>query len=133
MKIIFPMVIILISLSMNAQGLVYKPINPSFGGDTFNYQWLLSSAESQNTFKEKVVETVKKTDLEKFTDQLNSQFLSQVSRELFAKLFGSNGFSAGSYTFGSFSVEIYPATDGLTLDILDTNTGDQTQVIIPKK
>ncbi|MFV8325233.1 curli production assembly/transport component CsgF [Flavobacterium sp. ZS1P14] len=133
MKIIFPIVIILVSLSMNAQGLVYKPINPSFGGDTFNYQWLMSSAESQNTFKEKVVETVKKTDLEKFTDQLNSQFLSQVSRELFAKLFGSNGFSAGSYTFGSFSVEIYPATDGLTLDILDTNTGDQTQVIIPKK
>lgn len=133
MKIIFPIVIVLVSLSVNGQGLVYKPINPSFGGDTFNYQWLLSSAESQNTFKEKLTETVKKTDLEKFTDQLNSQFLSQVSRELFAKLFGSNGFSAGSYTFGSYSVEIYPATEGLTLDILDTNTGDQTQVIIPKK
>jgi curli production assembly/transport component CsgF len=26
--------------------------NPAFGGDTFNYQWLASSAESQNKFKE---------------------------------------------------------------------------------
>lgn len=134
MKVTFSIVIVLISLSsLNAQGLVYKPVNPAFGGDTFNYQWLLSSAESQKTFKEKVVETIKKTDLEKFTDQLNSQFLSQVSREMFSKLFGTSGFSAGSYTFGSFSVEIYPSTDGLTLDILDTSTGDQTQVIIPKK
>ena len=133
MKVICLIAIILISLSMKAQGLVYKPINPAFGGDTFNYQWLLSSAESQKAFKEKVIPTVQKTDLQKFTDQLNSQFLSQVSREMFAKLFGSDGFSAGSYTFGSFSVEIYPASAGLTLDILDTNTGDQTQVIIPKK
>ena len=133
MKFIFSVTIILISLSLKAQGLVYKPINPAFGGDTFNYQWLLSSAESQKTFKEKVVATIPKTDLQKFTDQLNSQFLSQVSREMFAKLFGVDGFSAGSYSFGSFSVEIYPGTSGLTLDILDTNTGDQTQVIIPKK
>ena len=37
---------------MNAQDLVYKPKNPAFGGDTFNYQWLLSSAESQNKLKD---------------------------------------------------------------------------------
>lgn len=133
MKIIFSIAVFLLTVSLHAQAFVYKPVNPAFGGDTFNYQWLLSSAESQKTFKEKVVETVKKSDLEKFTDQLNSQFLSQVSRETFAKVFGTAGFSAGSYTFGSLSVEIYPSTEGLTLDILDTNTGDQTQVIIPKK
>jgi curli production assembly/transport component CsgF len=38
-------------MSVNAQDLVYKPRNPAFG-DTFNYQWLASSAESQNKFKE---------------------------------------------------------------------------------
>ena len=35
-----------------AQNLVYKPKNPAFGGDTFNYQWMLSSAESQNLLKD---------------------------------------------------------------------------------
>jgi hypothetical protein len=32
--------------------------------------------------------------------------------------------------FGSLSIEVYPS-GGLTVDILDTKTGEQTQVIIP--
>ena len=35
-----------------SQQIVYKPINPAFGGDTFNYQWLLNSANSQNSFED---------------------------------------------------------------------------------
>jgi hypothetical protein len=35
------------------------------------------------------------------------------------------------FNFGSLSVEIYPSSGGLTVDILDTTTGEQTQVIIP--
>ena len=37
---------------VSAQQFVYKAINPAFGGDTFNYQWLMSSATSQNQFDE---------------------------------------------------------------------------------
>jgi curli production assembly/transport component CsgF len=50
--------------------LVYKPRNPAFGGDTFNYQWLMSSAENQNKFKDKSQERVEKRNW-KFTDSLN--------------------------------------------------------------
>jgi curli production assembly/transport component CsgF len=131
MKALFSLIIVLLTLAVNAQDLVYKPKNPAFGGDTFNYQWLASSAESQNKFKEKSSATTTKTDLEKFADQLNSQLLSQISRSLYTQQFGSQGLSAGSYTFGSLSVEIYPSSGGLTVDILDTTTGEQTQVIIP--
>ena len=35
---------------MFSQQLKYRPVNPAFGGDTFNYQWLLSSSEAQNSF-----------------------------------------------------------------------------------
>ena len=45
-----------------SQQLVYKPVNPAFGGDTFNYQWLLSSAEAQNKQKDKTIATVAQTD-----------------------------------------------------------------------
>jgi curli production assembly/transport component CsgF len=131
MKFLFSLIIVLLTMSVNAQDLVYKPRNPAFGGDTFNYQWLASSAESQNKFKETSSATTAKTDLEKFADQLNSQLLNQISRSLYTQQFGSQGLSAGSYTFGSLSVEIYPSSGGLTVDILDTTTGEQTQVIIP--
>lgn len=120
-------------VTSNAQDLVYKPKNPAFGGDTFNYQWLLSSAEAQNDFKEDtdLGGLEQKTELERFKENLNSQLLNQVSNSLFQKQFGDNGISQGSYVFGTLSVDIYPSNLGLVVDILDTETGEQTQVIIP--
>jgi curli production assembly/transport component CsgF len=131
MKLLFCLVILLFSVSGTAQDLVYKPRNPAFGGDTFNYQWMIGSAESQNKFKDKVAERDELTELQQFTEDLNSQLLSAVSRSLFTQQFGTEGISAGSYTFGSLAVEIYPSSAGLTVDILDTKTGEKTQVIIP--
>jgi curli production assembly/transport component CsgF len=121
------------SYQSKAQALVYKPVNPAFGGDTFNYQWLMSSAENQNKFKDKIPEKVQKTDLEKFKESLNSQLLGQISSLLYKQQFGTNGLSEGSYTFGSYSIDIYPTSEGLSLNILDTKTGEQTQIIIPNK
>lgn len=121
------------SAQMFSQQLVYKPKNPNFGGDTFNYNWLLSSAEAQNTFTDPNESSRDNTsDLEKFTENLNNQLLNQVSRSLFTQQFGTDGnLEPGTYTFGSLSVEIFPSSDGLVITILDTNTGEQTQVIIP--
>lgn len=132
MKLLSTAIIILLAHAVNAQDLVYKPKNPNFGGDTFNYQWLLSSAEAQNKLKDNTATSKTKTELESFTENLNSQLLNLVSRSLFTQQFGTNGISEGSYTFGSLSVEIFPSENGLTVTILDTNTGEQTQVIIPK-
>jgi len=125
--------VLCISPFINAQALVYKPVNPAFGGDTFNYQWLLSSAEAQNKQKDKTAVPTTQTDLERFKTNLNSQLLSQISSQLYKQQFGTDGIKEGSYTFGSYSVDVFPSSDGLTLNILDTNTGEQTQVIIPNQ
>ncbi|WP_395058585.1 curli assembly protein CsgF [Flavobacterium sp.] len=132
MKILLNILIVLIAGQVYSQDLVYKPRNPNFGGDTFNYQWLLSSAEAQNLYKEDDSGKLKqKTDLQKFTDNLNNQLLNQVSKSLFQQQFGTNGITTGVYNFGSLSVEIYQSNLGLVISILDTNTGEQTQLIIP--
>ena len=127
-----------------AQNLVYKPKNPAFGGDTFNYQWMLGSAESQNLLKDPDGEDgfEQQSDLERFRDNLNSQLLSYLSRELFDNQFGSNtsgsgdgtgsGTQNGVYTFGSLSVELYESNLGLVVNILDILTGEETHVIIPR-
>lgn len=120
--------------SLNAQALVYKPINPAFGGDTFNYQWLLSSAEAQNKFKDPdaTANLTQQTAAQRFKENLNNQLLNQISNSLFQKQFGTSGLSQGTYTFGTLSVDIYPSNLGLVVDILDTETGEQTQVIVPQ-
>ncbi|GAA4112182.1 curli assembly protein CsgF [Aquimarina addita] len=114
------------------QDLVYQPKNPAFGGDTFNYQWLLSSAEAQNTFTEDFDSNLDdRTDLERFTESLNSQLLSQISRTLFTEQFGDGELTEGTFSFGTLFIEIFPSGEGLVIDILDTSTGDQSQIIIP--
>ena len=133
MKLLTSIFLLAFSVQMFSQQLVYKPKNPNFGGDTFNYNWMLSSAEAQNTFKDPEEDSREEdSDLKKFTENLNSQLLNQVSRSLFTQQFGSDGnLEPGTYTFGSLSVEIFPSSDGLVITILDTDTGEQTQVIIP--
>jgi len=117
---------------MQSQQLVYKPINPAFGGDTFNYQWLLSSAESQNKFTEdNGLGFEQQTELERFTETLNRQLLNSLSQDLFQQEFGDDALAAGTYVFGSLVVDITPTINGLAINVLDTQTGDQTQIIIP--
>ena len=51
----YALIILITAVSIwevRAQQLVYKPVNPMFGGDTFNYQFLLQSAQSQNSFSD---------------------------------------------------------------------------------
>ena len=132
MKRLLLILVLAFSAQMFSQQLVYKPKNPNFGGDTFNYQWLLSSAEAQNTFTDpNEEEREEASDLENFTENLNSQLLNLVSRSLFADEFGDGELTPGTYTCGSLSIEIFNSSDGLVISILDVDTGEQTQVIIP--
>lgn len=117
-----------------SQQLVYKPINPAFGGDTFNYQWLLSSATAQNQFDDKGGSSLtgNSGSLSNFTDSLNRQVLSELSRKLFQDQFGSGGVQAGNYMFGSLYLQITNTAQGMMISILDTNTGEQSEIVVPK-
>lgn len=133
MRLSFLIIVLLLFFNnLSAQDLIYKPRNPAFGGDTFNYQWLLSSAEAQNDFKEDTgLGYEQPTELERFKQNLNNQILNQISNSLFQKQFGEGGIKEGAYVFGSLSVDIYPSNLGLVVDILNIDTGEQTQIIIP--
>jgi len=120
---------------VQAQQLVYKPVNPAFGGDTFNYQWLLSSANAQNPFDDdnKYKDLLGNLNsMDSFTQSLNRQLLSQLSSKLIDDKFGDGGLSPGKYMFGSLFLDISEASQGLVINILDTQTGEQSQIIIPR-
>ncbi|KPH12786.1 curli production assembly/transport component CsgF [Chryseobacterium sp. ERMR1:04] len=117
-----------------SQQLVYKPINPAFGGDTFNYQWLLSSANAQNQFDDKSNNSLLKNvnSVDGFGQSLNRQVLSELSRKLFEEQFGEGSVKPGNYLFGSLYLQVTTTAQGLLINILDTNTGDQSEIVIPK-
>lgn len=132
---LFVLILGILPKVVHAQQLVYKPINPAFGGDTFNYQWLIQSAEQQNKFTDPALDIAAnaQSELDAFSAGLNRQILSQLQRELLRlNVSLESGLQPGTFTIGSLEVEILESLDGLVLTILDTNTGDQTQVIVPR-
>lgn len=131
MKHLYYLLTFLCTVCCEAQQLTYKPMNPFFGGDVFNYQIMLSSANAQNSFKDPSSVKSKPTNsLNQFTERLNSQLLNQISRQLFNEKFG-NELKEGTFTFGSLSVEIYDSNEGMVVNILNTESGEQTQIIMP--
>ena len=137
MKTLFVLIMLILgTFSIQSQQLVYKPINPAFGGDTFNYQWLLSSANAQNQFDDDknnlngLLDNLNSMD--SFTDSLNRQILSQLSQKLFEDQFGDGPLAPGNYMFGSLYLEVTQSSQGLLISILDTTNGQQTEIVIPK-
>lgn len=134
MKKIIITALLLAGIGAYGQQFVYKPVNPAFGGETFNYQWLLSSASSQNQFDEGTSRTNglgNLNSLDSFTDSLNRQVLSELSRKLFGDQFGDGSLKPGTYVFGSIYLEVIQTGQGLLISILNTDTGEQSQIVVP--
>lgn len=73
------------------------------------------------------------SELERLGQDINRQVLSQISRTLLQQqLEGFGNFDQeGTFTYGSLTLEIYRTLEGLVINILDTTTGEQTQIIVP--
>ena len=71
-------------VAAQATGLVYTPVNPSFGGNPLNGTWLLNNAQSQNDFDDPDIKAritpVGTSALERFTSQLQSRLLAPMAR-----------------------------------------------------
>lgn len=122
-----------LSVMAVAQDFVYKPVNPAFGGDTYNYSWLLSQAQAQDTFKDPEADNNKQNDpLASFQEDLNRQILYQLSRKLVSDQFGDGELLPGTYDVGSYHIEVTDGADGLNVSILDALNGSQTSVTVPQ-
>ncbi|WP_432412990.1 curli assembly protein CsgF [Rasiella sp. SM2506] len=122
MKKLFFLCMISMSSYSIGQQLVYTPKNPAFGGDPFNYTWLLNSANAQNSFED--------DDLFGGFDGLdNLGNLGNLGNQ-----FGQNGQNlpdVGTSRDGDLEYEVYESNEGLVINILDITTGEQTQIIVP--
>jgi len=130
MKNFISIAFLLFSICSFSQQLVYRSVNPNFGGgDAFSYQQLLNSANAQNSFTDPNEEE-ELSEIDQFTESLNRQLLGQLTRTLFNEQIGDD-LTEGTYNFGSLAIEIFDSSEGLVINILDINTGEQTQIIIP--
>lgn len=115
-----------------AQRLVYTPVNPAFGGNTFNYSWLQASATAQNTTVDPAsLQSSAVNPLTQFSTNINQQVLSQLTNRLLASQFGQGAIKEGTYTVGAYQVMVAPGGTGVVVTVTDTGTGNKTTITIP--
>ena len=115
------------------QELVYRPKNPAFGGNPLNYQWLMSSANTQNQYQESGGYGFQRDPLADFQQSLQRQILSELTRNLVRDRFGDNFdlTQENNFEFGEFSINVTPGLEGVTIRIFNVLTGEETSITIP--
>lgn len=116
----------------SAQGFVYTPNNPSFGGSAFNSSHLLGVANAQNKFKDPAVldrQNASTTDL--FISQLQSRLLSGLAAQVTEAIFGDNPQESGQIVFGDQTIRYNRGIENVFLVIEDNVQGTRTEIEIP--
>lgn len=137
-KILLLIILVLPFGVLKAQDFVYTPVNPAFGGNTYNYSWLMSSADAQ---KKQSSSSNSATDLfnqsqsnlTDFTTNLNNQILNELSNRILQDQFGNFSLQNGQYNVGNYQINIKQGTQGVDINILDTQTGGQSSITIPNQ
>jgi len=121
---------------VRAQSFSYTPVNPVFGGNTFNYSWLQSSATAQDRTVDPAQRRTAATTrtpnsaLDNFSQSIQNQLLSRITRQLVSNQFGEGDLQPGTYRFGDFQVEVANAADGVRVRIVDSR-GGETTITVP--
>ncbi len=115
--------LVLASHSVWAEDLRYQPINPSFGGDPFNSQHLLQTAQIQNQHKadtsSNLAALFEDDPLgEQFLRSLNSRLVSSAVSSITDAIFEDGG------TEGTFEIDNATVTYVRTGDVINVTLND---------
>ncbi len=111
--------------------IIYKPVNPSFGGDPFNTNHLQGLAGIQNMFKPESKSSTALSDSERFLNMLQSRLYSGLASQVADAIFGDNAQPSGVITFDDQTIAFNNDGTQIELVITDLNTGQVTTIVVP--
>ena len=129
--IIVSLLVSFAALPAVAQQIVYEPINPSFGGDSFNSSHLLGVASAQNDYTDPSRATSQNSQTDLFLRQLQSRLLSSLASQVSDAICGDNPQDNGTVVFGDQVIEFNRGLESVQLVITDNSTGSRTEIEIP--
>lgn len=115
-----------------ATELVYEPINPTFGGNPLNGNFLLGKAQSEDDNEDPDIEEAEAASrINEFAESLQSRVLSVLSQRIATGLLGEEGIPTGSFTIGNFDLNVVEDLTEVRVTIVDTSSGQETTVVLP--
>ncbi len=116
--------LLLLSHIAVASDLVYKPVNPNFGGNPLNGNYLLGNAQAQNDKKDPDARSSsfsQRSALDRFTSSLESRLLSQLLGDVQSD-------STGFLETEDFIVNIIDDSGALSITITDKASNETTEI-----
>jgi len=113
-----------------AQDLTYQPYSPTFGGNPFNSNHILGTANAQNDYRDPR-STASNSQADIFARQLQSRLLSALSSQLVDAIFGENPQERGTFSFGGQTISFVRGLDEVTITIFTEATGETTTIVVP--
>jgi curli production assembly/transport component CsgF len=127
-----------------AGDLTYTPLNPSFGGNTFNAANLMAMATAQNVYKRKADEEAKRqaeieraaratgtSASDRFVQQLQSRLYASLADQVAGSIFGENAQQQGTLRFDDQEISFINNGTEIQLTIVNFTTGETTEIVVP--
>ncbi|WP_298769557.1 curli assembly protein CsgF [uncultured Shewanella sp.] len=111
-----------ILMSANATQLIYTPVNPNFGGNPLNGNYLMANASAQNDHNSRNGSGyVPPTALERLSSSLESRLMTQLFND------AANG-GEGYLKTDDFEITVINVDGSLSVNIVDVVTGETTAI-----
>lgn len=111
-----------------ATELVYTPINPTFGGNPYNAQGLMSIAQAQNEFTAPAL-----SPIESFNLSLQRAILNRLTSQTLSMIFGTtNVLADGTYDTPGYLITVKDELGTLTVTTTDKISGDVSSFEVKK-
>ena len=125
MRVRLWLVAALIAPALHASELVYRPVNPSFGGNPLNSSHLLGTANAQNDYKDPASDSGSSgtSALDRLTSNLQSRLISQLLADI-----GKDGSQSGSLVTDDFAINVVDEDGTLVVSITDRVTNQTTMI-----
>ncbi len=111
--------------------LIYRPVNPSFGGDPFNSNHLQGLAASQKSFEEQSESSSTQSTSERFLNMLESRLYSSLASQVADAIFGEDAQPNGTIVFDDQQISFVNTGTEIRLTVTDFSTGKVTNIVIP--
>lgn len=123
------LLVLLASMSAaQASELRYRPINPSFGGDSFNSSHLIGLAQAQNDHEAPEEEN---NPLDNFERTITSSLINRISFQIADQILGENAQESGQFTLGDSVISFQRNGNVVSVTLVDGITGQTTTLEVP--
>ena len=120
------------SNAASAQEIVQRFVNPGFGGNPFNSDYLLGTATPQRPERKTESSAAEElTEAQLFARQIQSRLLSALSSSLVEAITGSQPGTSGEFIVGDQTIGFERTLTEIRLTIRDNTTGEVTTIAVP--